>query len=94
MNTATVIQMSIQRMICTGCSAEANTACNCGKAYIPAAQRAAAAVAANPESSDRAIAADTGCCCDSLSGADDQRQAATQSRTDKEQRPLQRGQPQ
>lgn len=58
--TATVIKMSIQRMICTGCGAEANASCNCGKPYEPASVRAAAAVAANPEKSDRAIAADIG----------------------------------
>jgi hypothetical protein len=54
------IKLSIQRMVCTGCGAEANASCNCGKAYVPKAVRAAEAVAANPEKSDRAIAADTG----------------------------------
>lgn len=58
--TATVIKMSIQRMICTGCGAEANASCNCGKAYMPAAQRAKEAIAASPSKSDRAIAADIG----------------------------------
>lgn len=58
--TATVIKMSIQRMICTGCGAEANASCNCGKPYEPASVRAAAAVAASPEKSDRAIAAEIG----------------------------------
>jgi hypothetical protein len=58
--TATVIKMSIQRMVCTGCGAEANASCNCGKAYVPKAVRAAQAMAANPEKSDRAIAADIG----------------------------------
>jgi hypothetical protein len=55
-----VIKLSIQRMVCTGCGAEANASCNCGKAYLPKAVRAAEAVAAHPEKSDRAIAADIG----------------------------------
>jgi hypothetical protein len=55
-----VITRSIQRMVCTGCGAEANASCNCGKAYMPKAVRAAEAVAANPEKSDRAIAAEIG----------------------------------
>ena len=60
--TATVaaIKVSIQRMVCTGCGAEANASCNCGKPYVPKAARAAEAVKANPEKSDRAIAADIG----------------------------------
>jgi len=57
---ATVIKMSIQRMVCTGCGAEANASCNCGLNYTPASIRAAEAIAANPEKSDRAIAADIG----------------------------------
>ena len=57
---ATVHQISIQRMVCTGCGAEANASCNCGKAYVPKAVRAAEAVTANPEKSDRAIAAEIG----------------------------------
>jgi hypothetical protein len=52
--------LSIQRMICTGCGAEANASCNCGVSYIPKAVRAAEAVRANPEKSDRAIAAEIG----------------------------------
>jgi hypothetical protein len=55
-----VIKLSIQRMACIGCGAEANASCNCGKAYVPKAARAAEAVAAHPEKSDRAIAADIG----------------------------------
>ena len=58
--TATVIKMSIQRMVCTGCGAEANASCNCGVAYQPKSVRAAEAVKANPEKSDRAIAAEIG----------------------------------
>ena len=58
--TATVIKLSIQRMVCTACGAEANASCNCGVAYQPKAVRAAEAVKANPEKSDRAIAKDIG----------------------------------
>lgn len=60
MSTNTVIKMSIQRMICTGCGAEINAACGCGRPYVPKAQRAAEAVAANPEQSNRAIADNIG----------------------------------
>jgi len=55
-----VIERAIQRMICTGCGAEANVSCTCGVAYVPAAQRAANAVKANPEKSNRAIAEEIG----------------------------------
>jgi hypothetical protein len=47
-------------MVCTGCGAEANASCNCGKPYEPKAVRAAEAVKATPEKSDRAIAAEIG----------------------------------
>jgi hypothetical protein len=58
--SAPAIKISIQRMVCTGCGAEANASCNCGKPYVPKSVRAAEAIAANPEKSDRAIAADLG----------------------------------
>jgi hypothetical protein len=45
---------------CQNCGAAARAACNCGVAYVPAGERAAAAVAANPEKSDRAIAEEIG----------------------------------
>ena len=54
------IKYSIQRMVCTGCGAEANASCNCGLAYVPASQRAAEAIKNNPEKSNRAIAAELG----------------------------------
>jgi hypothetical protein len=60
MRTGTVIEMAVHQMTCTGCGAEANASCNCGKPYVPKKQRAADAVAANPQKSDRAIAADIG----------------------------------
>jgi hypothetical protein len=59
-NPAIQIVHSIQRIVCTGCGAEANASCNCGKPYVPKAARAADAVRANPEKSDRAIAAEIG----------------------------------
>jgi hypothetical protein len=60
MRAGTVIQMAVQQLSCTGCGAEANASCNCGKPYVPKKQRAAEAIAANPQKSDRAIAADLG----------------------------------
>lgn len=54
------IRRTIARLQCSSCGAEANASCDCGKPYVPAGARAAAAVAANPEKSDRAIAADIG----------------------------------
>lgn len=60
MPEATVIKLSIQRMVCTGCGAEANASCNCGKPYVPKAVRAAEALRANPEKSDRSIADEIG----------------------------------
>jgi hypothetical protein len=59
--TATVTKLpSVQRMICESCGAEANAACNCGVPYLPKAVRAAEAIEANPEKSDRAIAKELG----------------------------------
>lgn len=55
---AIVYPISIRRMVCSGCGAEAS--CNCGKPYVPMAERAREAIKANPEKSDRAIAADIG----------------------------------
>lgn len=47
-------------MACTACGSLANAACDCGAPYLPAGQRAAEALAANPQMSDRAIARDIG----------------------------------
>jgi hypothetical protein len=52
-------QLSVVRLACSACGAEANASCNCGKPYLPR-QRAAEAVAAHPEKSDRAIAEEIG----------------------------------
>jgi hypothetical protein len=54
------IERAIVRLSCTGCGAEANASCDCHKPYVPAAAKAAAAIAANPNKSDRAIAAEIG----------------------------------
>jgi hypothetical protein len=58
--TNVVLKMSVQRMVCTSCGSEANASCNCGVPYKPKALRAAEAIKANPEKSDRAIAAELG----------------------------------
>ena len=60
MNTATVIKMSIQRMVCTGCGAEANASCNCGKPYVPKAVRVRDAIEADPTKPNKQIARETG----------------------------------
>jgi hypothetical protein len=54
------IRRAIVRLECSACGAEANASCDCHKPYVPASAKAAAAVAANPEKSDRAIAAEIG----------------------------------
>lgn len=60
MRPQTVIQMSVQRLACTACGAEAHASCNCGKPYVPAKQRAVEAIAANPHKSNVAIAKEIG----------------------------------
>lgn len=45
---------------CTGCGATVDAACDCGVPYMPAGQRAAAAIEANPHKSNRAIAEEIG----------------------------------
>ena len=45
---------------CSSCGATVDAACDCGVPYMPAGQRAAAAVAANPHKSNRAIAEEMG----------------------------------
>jgi hypothetical protein len=54
------IKISIARLQCTQCGAEANASCNCGKSYVPAAQRVAEYDKANPGKSTRAAATDLG----------------------------------
>lgn len=60
MRAQTVIPMMVQQMVCTGCGAEANASCSCGKPYVPKKQRAAEAIAANPRKSNVAIAEELG----------------------------------
>jgi hypothetical protein len=51
--------LSVVRLTCSACGTEVNASCNCGKPYLPR-QRAAEAVAAHPEKSNRAIADEIG----------------------------------
>jgi hypothetical protein len=50
---------SIARLECSTCGATADAACNCGAPYVRAGSRAAQAIAANPEKSNRMIAEET-----------------------------------
>ena len=63
--TATVIDMRskqkpAQLLRCSKCGAKTEAACDCGVGYEPARVVAAKAVKANPEKSNRAIAAELG----------------------------------
>lgn len=49
-------QLSIARLQCSACGAEANASCNCGKPYIPALRRAKEIAEANPDLSVRKLA--------------------------------------
>ena len=71
-----VIPFTMQRMICTGCGAEANASCTCGVAYVPAAKRVADYDKANPGRSTRQAAADLGTTSNTVSKA--RRSGATQ----------------
>jgi len=53
-------QTTTMMLECSACGAKANAECACGVEYVPAGTRAAAAIAKNPEKSDRAIAAEIG----------------------------------
>lgn len=55
-NIIPIRRPSIARLECSGCGATTDARCNCGLPYVPAGTRAAEAVAANPEKSDRLIA--------------------------------------
>jgi phage N-6-adenine-methyltransferase len=57
---AYAIRRAVVRLECSACGAEANASCNCAKPYVPAKDKAVAAIKATPEKSDRAIAADIG----------------------------------
>lgn len=61
MAAAVVIALPTKaRLQCSACGASASAACDCGVSYISASNRAEAAVTANPEKSDRAIAEEIG----------------------------------
>ena len=45
---------------CSACGTTIDAGCDCGAPYLPASERAAAAIAANPQMSDRAIAREIG----------------------------------
>lgn len=51
---------AVTQLQCAACGAETHAACSCGAWYKPKGQRAAEAVAANPDKSNRVIAAETG----------------------------------
>jgi hypothetical protein len=58
---AKIIKMPLrQRLVCSECGADGEGTCHCGAAYVPAGQRAAEAVAANPGKSNRTIAKEIG----------------------------------
>lgn len=54
------IRRSIVRLYCSDCGTETDAKCNCGKPYVPKLALAAAAIKANPEKSNRAIADEIG----------------------------------
>jgi hypothetical protein len=50
----------LKQLRCSKCGATTDAICECGVGYVPAHEYAAKALAANPEKSDRAIAAELG----------------------------------
>jgi hypothetical protein len=52
--------VSVVRLQCSACGAEANASCNCGVHYVPVQQRVAEYDAASPGRSTRQAAADLG----------------------------------
>lgn len=59
-NVVRLKKLSSALMQCTACGASAEAACDCGAPYMPAGERAAQAIEANPGMSDRAIAEQIG----------------------------------
>jgi hypothetical protein len=55
-----IVQNVNRSMECSSCGAAGIAACDCGAPYMPAADRAAKAIADSPRKSDRAIAAEIG----------------------------------
>ena len=58
--------LDARRLECSDCGAAATANCGCHAPYVPAGERAAKAVAENPEKSDRAIAAELGVSKDTI----------------------------
>lgn len=62
--TATILKLdrppAAAPLVCSSCGASGTGSCHCGVAYVPAAQRAADALAQDPSRSDRAIATEIG----------------------------------
>jgi hypothetical protein len=56
----TALNLPKPTLACSVCGAEAEAACDCNAPYVPAAQKAAEALALHPERSDRSIAAAIG----------------------------------
>jgi hypothetical protein len=52
--------VSVVRLACSACGAEANASCSCGKPYVPVTQRVADYDKTNPGKSERAAATDLG----------------------------------
>lgn len=69
MRENTVIKMSVQRMVCTGCGSEANATCDCGVSYVPKAVRARQMREADPNRSLGSIAEELGVARQSVSDA-------------------------
>lgn len=69
MRENTVIKMSVQRIVCTGCGSEANASCNCGLPYKPKAARAREMREADPTRSLGSIAEELGMARQSVSDA-------------------------
>ena len=55
-----IVQNVNRSMECSSCGAAGIAACDCGAPYMPAAERAAKAIAANPDKSVREIADEIG----------------------------------
>ena len=55
-----IVQQVNRAMECSSCGAAGIAACDCGAPYMPAAERAAKAIAANPDKSVREIADEIG----------------------------------
>lgn len=64
-----VVALRPVKLACSACGAETEAACGCNAPYVPAGARAKAAIAENPQMSDRAIAAQIGVSAPTVSAA-------------------------